>query len=108
MPHAISAIDRRHIRIQCPPENGTLLHNYKVYFSPVLMAVCDASYCFTLMEISDYDSNNDSGILARSIMGRRFEDHKMNPHNPSPLQGYHYDPLFYCLLDNEIFPLKHG
>ena len=79
MPHTIGAIDDKHIRIQCPAESGTLFHNYKGFFSLVLMAICDANYCFTLIDVGDYGSNNDSGVLSRSKMGCRFEAGKIYP-----------------------------
>ena len=69
----IGAIDGKHIRIECPKNPGTLYYNYKGFFSIVLMAECDANYCFTLFDIGSYGSNNDSGILANSEMGMRFE-----------------------------------
>ena len=67
--HVIGAIDGKHIRIECPKNPGTLYYNYKGFFSIVLMAVCDANYCFTLFDVGSYGSKNDSGILANSEMG---------------------------------------
>ena len=29
MPHVLGALDGKHIRTQCPPNTGTLFHNYK-------------------------------------------------------------------------------
>ena len=42
--------------------------------SPVLLAVCDAKYTFTLIDNGSYGSNNDCGILAKSVIGKRFDD----------------------------------
>ena len=39
----------------------------KDFFSMVLLALCDANYCFTLIDIGRYGSNNDSGVLAQSF-----------------------------------------
>ena len=41
-PHVIGTIDGRHIRIQAASKNGNLYHNYKVFFSLQLLAICDA------------------------------------------------------------------
>ena len=106
LPHVIGALDGKHIRIQCPEGTGTLFHNYKGYFSIVLLAVCDASYNFTLIDIGQYGSNNDSGVLARSEIGQRFASGSMHLPAPATLEGCCYDPLPYYLLGDEIFPLK--
>ena len=106
LPHIIGALDGKHIRIQCPPGTGTLFHNYKGFFSMVLLALCDANYCFTLIHIGHYGSNNDSGILAQSEMGNRFESESINLPSPSHLEGYSFDPLPYFIIGDEIFPLK--
>lgn len=105
-PHVIGAIDGKHIRIECPKKSGTLYYNYKGFFSLVLMAVCDANYCFTLFDIGAYGSNNDSGVLANSEMGARLENNTFNVPIAEELDGCSYKPLPYFLIGDEIFPLK--
>ena len=106
LPHVIGALDGKHIRIQCPPGTGTLFHNYKGFFSMVLLALCDANYCFTLVDIGQYGSNNDSGVLSQSEMGKKFELEEMNLPSPSHQPGCSFDPLPYFIVGDEIFPLK--
>ena len=72
----------------------------------VLLAACDARYCFTLIDIGQYGSNNDSGILANCEIGRRFESGKVNLPPPESLQDCTFDPLPYYMVGDEIFPLK--
>ena len=72
----------------------------------VLLAMCDANYCFTLFNFGNYGSNNDSGVLANSTMGEGFEYGTIKLPNPSQVVGCDYDPLPYFILGDEIFPLK--
>ena len=92
-PHVLGAIDGKHIRLKCPNLSGTLFHNYKGFFSIVLLAVCDADYCFTLYHIGSYGSNNDSGVLANSSMGKMLEDNRLKVPTPEKLDGCKFEPL---------------
>ena len=105
MPNVIGAIDGKHIRIQCPSYSGTQFYNYKGFFSVVLMAVCDANYCFTMFDIGQFGSNNDSGVLANSTMGILLESNSL--HIPkSRVINANTGAVPYYLVGDEIFPLK--
>ena len=51
LPHVVGVIDGKHTRIKCPKSLGTLHHNYKGLFSLLILATCDARYCFTLIDV---------------------------------------------------------
>ena len=106
MPHCIGAIDGKRIATKAPFKSGTLFHNYKSFFSIVLMAICDANYCFTYVNVGNYGSNNDSGVLLNSQMGKDFKERKMNIPEPSNLDGFEGGKLPYSLVGDEIFPLQ--
>ena len=106
MPHAIGCIDGKHIRVECPKLSVTLYYSYRGFFSIVLMALCDANYCFTLFDLGQYGSNNDSGILANSEMGKMFEENQLNVPPDCKLSEDDEHSLPHFLLGDEIFPLK--
>ena len=45
-PHALGALDGRHIPIRCPQGGGILFYNYKGFHSIVLLALVDGEYKF--------------------------------------------------------------
>ena len=105
-PHVLGAADGKHIRIECPKLTGTFYHNYKGFFSMVLLAVCDTDYCFTLFDFGSYGSSNDCGMLSNSLMGEELETNTLNIPECETLDGFKFTLLPYFLLGDDIFPLK--
>ena len=106
--HCIGAIDGKHIAMENPPNSGSLYYNYKGFYSIILLAICDAKYNFTLVDVGQYGSNNDCGVLAKSLMGQQLEDQSLDIPPPASLAGCKYDPLPYFLVGDEAFPLKEN
>jgi hypothetical protein len=98
LPHCICALEGKHIAMKCPKNTGSLYYNYKGFLSIVLIAGCDTNYNFTLVDIGQYGSNNDSSVLANSDMGKAFEDGTMNLPEPSHFPGYDLPSLPYYLV----------
>ena len=70
----------------------------------MLLAVCNADYCFTLS--GSYGSNNNCHVLSNSLLGEAVETNTFNIPEDEPLDGCKFTPLPYFLLGNDIFPLK--
>ena len=80
--------------------------DYKGFYSMVLLAVCDARYCFSFVDVGEYGSNNDSGVLNNSNMGKMFDRNQMGVPDSELIEGTNYE-LPYFLACDEIFPLQN-
>ena len=71
------------------------------------MALVDAHYCFTFVDIGDYDSNADGSIFKNSIFGQRFLQQDLDIPDPKPLPGFiEGGPIPHCIVADEAFPLR--
>ena len=69
------------------------------------MAICDANYCFTMFDVGQFVSNNDSRVLANSTMGVAFESERLKVPKGRVIDQ-ETGILPYFLVGDEIFPLK--
>ena len=51
------------------------------------IAICDAHYNFTAIDIGEYGSNNGCGVLLNSRMHKKFEQNFFNIFPPETLDG---------------------
>ena len=51
MPHLIGAIDGKHVALECAKDTESLYHNYKGFFSQILLAACDAKCKVIFIEV---------------------------------------------------------
>ena len=105
-PHVLGELDGKHVQIEAPPKSGTLYHNYKGFFSVVVLAICDAKYNFTPVDVGPYGSNNDSGVLAQSKISDAFENNTLFLPENETVDGIEMEKFPYFLVRGEIFPLK--
>ena len=102
-PHCLGALDGKHVAIDCPRNAGSEYYNYKHYHSMVLLALCDAKYCFTLVDIGGFGRDNDAGIFAESSFGNALLENKLDLPVAEEVNGH---KLPYVIVADDIFPLK--
>ncbi|KAL6431953.1 hypothetical protein ACFW04_007406 [Cataglyphis niger] len=105
MPNCFGAIDGKYIVIQASYNTGTSFFNYKKIFNIVLMAVCDAKYIFTLVDVGAFGSQSDGGVFKESAFEIAFDNNKVEIPDDSCLPGIDIKFPYYMIAD-EAFPLK--
>ena len=105
VPHALGALDGKHIRIRKPPKSGTLYHNYKGYFSVVLLALCDADYKFIWTDIGGIGHQSDCQLYNHSELKAAIDQNILNlpPADPLP---HDEEDFPYFFLGDDAFPLR--
>ena len=105
-PNCIGAADGKHVVLQAPPSVGSMYYNYKqMHHSIVLMAVCDAQYYFTLVDIGDYGQHSDGGVLSHSNFGQAMENRTLSIPEPCNLPGT-TTTLPFVFVGDAAFSLK--
>ena len=104
-PHCVGAIDGKHVTIQAPAMSGSTYFNYKGAHSIVLMAVCDAQYCFTLLDIGDAGRLSDGGVFSHSGFGQAMEASELSLLEPDIIPRMATTSPYYFIGDT-AFPLK--
>lgn len=103
--NCIGAIDGRHMAIQNPVGAGSVYHNYKGFFSIVLLAVCDSNYCFTYANVGCQGRISDGGVFNQCSLARKLEENTLNLPPPEPL-GAGRKPTPYVIVADNAFALK--
>ena len=106
-PLCLGAIDGKHCVITCPANSGSSYYNYKGTFNIVLMAIADASYMFTYVDVGDYDRQGDSGVFNNSEFGKAIVANTLNIPQKGVLPNTNIEAR-YCFIGDEAFPLKEN
>ena len=104
-PNLLGAVDGKRIAIKCPDNGGSCFDNYKGFHSIVLMAVSDAEYKFTYVDIGAYGSEGDSTVFGQSEFGKALTRNQLHLPRDTSVNG---DPLPFVFVCDDAFPLhKH-
>ncbi|XP_037955665.1 uncharacterized protein LOC119685459 [Teleopsis dalmanni] len=73
-PNCVGAMDGKQVFLKCPGNSG----NFKGVFTLNIMAVADADYRFTYLDVGAYDKQNDSCVFSRSSIGADILNEELN------------------------------
>ncbi|XP_012546308.1 uncharacterized protein LOC105841711 [Bombyx mori] len=104
-PNCIGALDGKHVRLIQPPESGSMYYNYKHFFSLVLMALCDANYCFIWVDVGAYGKDSDSGVFKETSLFKKLLDNLLSIPEPRSITNNENDAykLPYVIVADEAF-----
>ena len=104
-PNTIGAIDGKHIALKAPPNSGTVYHNYKGFFSIILLALVDADYKFLWVDVGANGSTSDCAVFNQSELKPELENGTLGLPPPTALVGD--DTLIpHFVIGDDAFPLR--
>ena len=105
VPHALGALDGKHVALKKPKNTGALYHNYKGFFSIVMLALVDGQYKFRWVDAVTAGSCSDAQIFNACQPKRKIEDGRIGFPDPAPITQGGRDVPYFILAD-EAFALK--
>uniref|UniRef100_A0A182S0C8 DDE Tnp4 domain-containing protein n=1 Tax=Anopheles funestus TaxID=62324 RepID=A0A182S0C8_ANOFN len=104
-PHAIGAVDGKHVPIQSPKHSGSEFFNYKGFYSIVLLAVCNANYEVIYADVGCQGRVSDGGVFKNCSLYPLLENKSLNIPGPQTLSTSHRIALPFVLLGDKAFAM---
>ena len=103
--HVRGALDGKHVAIKAPRNSGTLYHNYKGFFSVILLALVDSDYKFMWASIGAHGSTSDCAVFNESPLKAAIEAGLLDIPDAEPLPNDDR-PVQYFIVGDDAFALK--
>lgn len=104
-PHCAGAMDGKHVLLQAPFNSESTFYNYKKSFSIVLLALVDADYRFTFIDVGAQGRLNDAGIFAETTLYRKMIRRELSLPSNELLPG-RQKSVPYIFVGDDAFPLS--
>ena len=105
-PHALGAIDGKHVVMQAPSNSVSEYFNYKKTHSIVLLAVCNANYEFLMVDIGDSGRQSDGSVYSNSSLGYAIEQATLDIPDPERVSDNSDKVLPFVFVADDAFGLK--
>ncbi|OQV26242.1 hypothetical protein BV898_00360 [Hypsibius exemplaris] len=106
-PNCIGAIDGKHVTITTPDNQGSQYYNYKGHHSVVLMAIVDARYRFSAIDVGGYGRQSNGGTFGAWKMKDDLEKSALGIPEPKVLSNSDMS-LPHVFVADAAFPLKEN
>lgn len=106
-PNCVGALDGKHVVLQAPFNSESMFYNYKKSFSIILLALVNADYCFTFIDVGAQGRMNDAGVLAETGLYRKMIREELSLPPNEPLPGRQRS-VPYVFVGDDAFPLSRS
>ncbi|XP_063912883.1 putative nuclease HARBI1 [Zophobas morio] len=103
-PNCLGALDGKHIAFRATKKDGSFYYNYKGFHSIVLMALVDAQYNFTYVDVGCNGRVSDGGVFSNSTLYTAIEQNALNFPNDEKLPQSNVE-VPYVIVTDEAFRL---
>ena len=103
-PHALGAIDGKHVTIRKPSNAGSYYYNYKHTHSIILLAIAGPEYECLYADVGSNDRVNDSGVGNKSSLLHAIQNGSVKLPKDDALPNGVIAP--YVFVDDDAFALK--
>jgi len=107
-PHALGAVDGKHVAIKKPPGSGSYYFNYKKFFSIVLMAAANSNYEFIFADVGVNGRVSDGGVISHTKFGKMMDKQDIAVPPPKEICENDVIPIPYVFLGDDAFPLTEN
>ena len=82
----MGTLDGKLVALKKPKNSGALYHNYKGFFSIVILALVDGEYKFRWVDMGTAGSCLDAQIFSSSHLKIKIEDESIGFPSPCPIR----------------------